>query len=530
MIFRSPEPDIVIPEVALTPFLLERAAARGDKPAFIDGPTGRTLTYTGLVEAVHGTAAGLAARGFRKGNVFAIYSPNLPEYAVAFHAVSLLGGIVTTINPSYTPAELSLQLADAGARALVTVPACLDKASHAARDAGVREVFVFADETCQTAPRPLRRCSFGAAPRRRSRSTLGLRSSRCRYLSGTTGLPKGVMLTHHNLVANILQSACGLNIDEHDTMLGVLPFFHIYGMVVIMNLGLHMGATIVTMPRFDMEQCLQIMQQYRVTFANVVPPIVLGLAKHPLVDKYDLRHLHTLVSGAAPLSEHVAEAASARLGCRVVQGYGLTETSPVTHATRIDRTAVPGTERIKTAGIGPPIANTEAKVVDVTTGAELGPKQEGEICVRGPQVMKGYLNRPDATAAMVDPEGWLHTGDIGFADDDGCFFIVDRLKELIKYKGMQVAPAELEAVLLSHPSIADAAVIPIADEECGEVPKAFVVLKATVTPEEIASFVAERVAPYKRLRAIETIDQIPKSPSGKILRRVLIEREKAQAN
>ena len=167
-------------------------------------------------------------------------------------------------------------------------------------------------------------------------------------------------------------------------------------------------------------------------------------------------------------------------------------------------------------------------MVDVTTGAELGPKQEGEICVRGPQVMKGYLNRPEATAAMVDPEGWLHTGDIGFADDDGCFFIVDRLKELIKYKGMQVAPAELEAVLLSHPSIADAAVIPIADEECGEVPKAFVVLKATVTPEEIASFVAERVAPYKRLRAIETIDQIPKSPSGKILRRVLIEREKAR--
>ncbi len=530
MIFRSPEPDLVIPEVALTPFLLERAAARGDKPAFIDGPTGRTLTYAGLVEAVHGTAAGLAARGFRKGNVFAIYSPNLPEYAVAFHAVSLLGGIVTTINPSYTPAELSLQLSDAGARALVTVPACLDKASHAARDAGVREVFVFGEANGATngatpfaslftrggAPPPVAidpRTQVVALP----------------YSSGTTGLPKGVMLTHHNLVANILQSACGMNIDEHDTMLGVLPFFHIYGMVVIMNLGLHMGATIVTMPRFDMEQCLQIMQQYQVTFANVVPPIVLGLAKHPLVDKYDLRHLRTLVSGAAPLGEHVAGAASARLGCWVVQGYGLTETSPVTHATRIDRTAAPGTVHIKTAGIGPPIANTEAKVIDVTTGAELGPKQEGEICVRGPQVMKGYLNRPEATAAMVDPEGWLHTGDIGFADDDGCFFIVDRLKELIKYKGMQVAPAELEAVLLSHPSIADAAVIPIADEECGEVPKAFVVLKATVTPEEITNFVAERVAPYKRLRAIETIDQIPKSPSGKILRRVLIEREKARS-
>ena len=342
------------------------------------------------------------------------------------------------------------------------------------------------------------------------------------YSSGTTGLPKGVMLTHRNLVANMLQSTCALSIGEGDTILGVLPFFHIYGMVVIMNLGLYRGATIVTMPRFDLEQCLQIMQQYRVTFANVVPPIVLAFAKSPLVDKYDLSRLHTVFSGAAPLSESVATAASARLGCRVVQGYGLTETSPVTHATRVD--AAPA----KAAGIGPPVPNTEAKVVDVVTQAELGPRQEGEICVRGPQVMKGYLNRPDATAAMLDADGWLHTGDIGYADEDGCFFIVDRLKELIKYKGMQIAPAELEAVLLSHPAVADAAVIPIPDEECGEVPKAFVVLKGEATPDEIMAYVAERVAPYKKLRALEVIDQIPKSPSGKILRRVLVEREKAR--
>jgi acyl-CoA synthetase (AMP-forming)/AMP-acid ligase II len=343
------------------------------------------------------------------------------------------------------------------------------------------------------------------------------------YSSGTTGLPKGVMLTHYNLVANILQSACALDLGPADTVLGVLPFFHIYGMVVIMNLGLHVGATVVTMPRFELEQCLQLLQKYRVTFANVVPPIVLALAKSPVVEKYDLSALRTLFSGAAPLGAQVAEAARDRLGVRVVQGYGLTETSPVTHATRSNADQ-------KLAGIGPPIPNTEAKVVEVATGAELGVNQEGEICIRGPQVMKGYLNRPEATAAMIDPEGWLHTGDIGYADADGCFFVVDRVKELIKYKGMQIAPAELEAVLLSHPAVADAAVIPLPHEQAGQVPKAFVVLKGEATPDTIMQYVADRVAPYKKLHFLEITDQIPKSPSGKILRRVLVQREREKAS
>ena len=219
----------------------------------------------------------------------------------------------------------------------------------------------------------------------------------------------------------------------------------------------------------------------------------------------------------------MAQAASARLGCEVIQGYGLTETSPVTHATRAGR----GGEKV--AGIGPPLPNTEAKIADLANGTELGPNQEGEICIRGPQVMQGYLNRPDATAAMIDSDGWLHTGDVGYADDEGCFFVVDRVKELIKYKGLQIAPAELEAVLLAHPSIADVAVIPVPDDECGEVPKAFVVLRGEATPEQIMAFVAERVAPYKKLRALEITDQIPKSPSGKILRRLLVERERARA-
>jgi acyl-CoA synthetase (AMP-forming)/AMP-acid ligase II len=336
------------------------------------------------------------------------------------------------------------------------------------------------------------------------------------YSSGTTGLPKGVMLTHYNLVANILQSACVIPVDERDTILGVLPFFHIYGMVVIMNVGLYVGATVVTMPRFDLEQCLETFQKYRITFANVVPPIVLALAKSPLVDKYDLGRLRILFSGAAPLGEDIARAVSARLGCVVTQGYGLTETSPVTHAARV------GKAGLKTAGIGPPVPNTEAKILDTITGAELGRNQEGEVCVRGPQVMTGYLNRPEATAAMIDPDGWLHTGDIGYADADGNFFIVDRVKELIKYKGLQVAPAELEAILLSHPAVADAAVVPLADEEAGQVPRAFVVLKGNATPEEIMAYVAQRVAPYKKLREVVITDQIPRSPSGKILRRLLV--------
>jgi len=342
------------------------------------------------------------------------------------------------------------------------------------------------------------------------------------YSSGTTGLPKGVMLTHYNLVANLLQSACVLGVTERDTLTGVLPFFHIYGMVVIMNLSLHVGATVVTMPRFDLEQFLQTMEKYRITYANVVPPIVLALSKNPLVDNYDLSSLRILFSGAAPLGAHVVQAASTRLGCEVNQGYGLTETSPVTHAAR------PGSAGLKMAGVGPPIPNTEAKIMDVTTGTELGPNQEGEICVRGPQVMQGYLNRPDATAAMIDSDGWLHTGDVGYADADGCFFVVDRVKELIKYKGLQIAPAELEAVLLAHPSVADAAVVPLADDEAGQVPKAFVVLKSQVTVDQLMCFVAERVAPYKKLRRLEVTDQIPRSPSGKILRRVLVEREQAR--
>jgi 4-coumarate--CoA ligase len=292
-------------------------------------------------------------------------------------------------------------------------------------------------------------------------------------------------------------------------------------MEVLMNGVLYNGGTAVTMPRFDLEEFLRIIQEHKVTRAYVVPPIVLALAKHPMVDHYDLSSLRSVFSGAAPLGAELAAEASARIGCEVVQGYGLTETSPVTHATP------PG--QFKPGSIGVAISNTDCRVVD-PDGNDLGVDEDGEIWIRGPQVMKGYLNNPGATAATIDEDGWLHTGDIGHVDADGHWYIVDRLKELIKYKGFQVPPAELEGLLLTHPAVADAAVIPVPDEEAGEVPKAFVVLKpgAEATPEEIREHVAGHVAHYKQIRYLDIIDEIPKSASGKILRRILKDRE-AQA-
>ena len=312
---------------------------------------------------------------------------------------------------------------------------------------------------------------------------------------------------------------------EQDTIMAVLPYFHIYGMVVIMMFGLCQGATVVSMPRFDMREFLGIIQKYRVTIAPIVPPIVLGMVKHPAVSQFDLSSLRLIFSGAAPLGEEIARELSKRLRCPVVQGYGMTEASPVTHLSPTRNAPV------KPGSIGMVVPNTEVKLVDVVTGAELGRNQEGELLIRGPQIMKGYLGRPEDTAQAIDPEGWYHSGDVGYADDEGWFYIVDRTKELIKYKGMQVAPAELEALLATHPAILDAAVIRKADEEAGEVPKAYVVLKPdeasrATTAEALMAWVAERVAPHKRVRHVAFIDQIPKSASGKILRRMLVEREK----
>src|SRR5436190_14005110 len=520
MIFRGPYPDVSIPEVSLTDFIFKSIGEHKDKTALIDGPTGQTLTYADFADSVRRVAASLAKRGFRKGDVFGIFSANCPEYAVIFHAVAMLGGINTTLNPLYTATEAEHQLKDAGARFLISSPQFIEKARAAVQHSQTEELFVFGAAGDATSFDSLLQ-SDGDVPPVEINPREDLVA--LPYSSGTTGLPKGVMLTHYNLVANMRQMD-GLDyFHRDDRLLCVLPLFHIYGLVVVLNMGLHLGATVVMMPRFDLEQFLSLIQKYRITLSHIVPPIVLQLAQNPIIDNYDLSSLKMIFCGAAPLGVDLSRECMARVGCGIRQGYGMTETSPVTHS------SPPNPADMKLGAVGTAAPNTECKLVDPASGEELGPNQEGELWVRGPQVMMGYLNNLEATARTIDDEQWLHTGDIGYADEDGHFFIVDRMKELIKYKGFQVAPAELEAVLLSHPAIADAAVIPCADEEAGEVPKAFVVLKGEASAEEIMDFVAERLAPHKKIRFVEFIAQIPKSASGKILRRVLVEKERAKA-
>ncbi len=508
-IYRSPFPDQEIPDVPLTEFVLRHASELADQPALIDGTTGESYTFAELGDAIARLAGGLTARGFGAGQTVAIMAPNVPTYAIVFHAVAVAGGTVTTINPTYGADEVRFQLNDSGATLLVTLPDFLATAQEAMKDSPVTEIAVIGEADGVESIDAYYGEAMEQAPIDQAEQVLVLP-----YSSGTTGLPKGVMLTHRNLVANIAQCTPVLAYESGEVALAVLPFFHIYGMQILMNGLLAEGVTVITLPRFEMEKSLELIQKHSVTQFFAVPPIVLGLAKHPAVDEYDLSSLRKIFCGAAPLGGELGDEAANRIGCPIVQGYGMTELSPVSHATA-------GADS-KSGSSGVTVPNTECRVVD-PMGVDVAPGEEGELWVRGPQVMKGYLNNEEATAATIDDDGWLHTGDVARFDDDGHMFIVDRVKELIKYKGFQVPPAELEALIVTHPAVADVAVIGIPEVEAGELPKAFVVLKPdhSATAEELQEFVAGHVASYKKIRIVEFIDEIPKSASGKILRRFL---------
>jgi acyl-CoA synthetase (AMP-forming)/AMP-acid ligase II len=491
LIYRSPEPDIEIPDLTMPEYVMGGAAARGEHPAIIDGAAGEMTTYAELAAQVDAVAALLQAEGIGKGDVVGLVGPNSASWAIAYHAILRAGGVVTPMYALLTAEEIDRQVTNSGAKLLIDDP----PAFVARAEAGATP------EEVEVDPEDL-----AVLP----------------YSSGTTGLMKGVMLTHRNLVANIEQAWNSMPLNDEDVLVGLMPFFHIYGQTVVLNMGLAKGSTIVTMSRFDLDGLLEIIEKHGVTWLHIAPPIVLALATAPQVEGRDFSKLKLVISGAAPLDAELSGRAEARIGAPIRQGYGMTELSPVSHKSRLARVA-----ETPPGSVGALIPNTEARLVDPETGEDVAEGEEGEIWVRGPQVMKGYLNNPEATAETLVEDDWLRTGDIARIDPDGFTFIVDRLKELIKYKGHQVPPAELEAVVVSHPKVKDAGVIGVPMDDGGESPKAYVVADDGLDAEELMAWVAERVAPYKRIREVEFVDEIPKSASGKILRRLLREEQAA---
>ncbi|PUB10267.1 AMP-binding protein [Yoonia sediminilitoris] len=513
-IFSSPFEDVVITDKSITERVFEGLVDRPNEVVLTDGPSGRTMTAQMFMDQVKHLAGRLQAADLAGGKVVALMAPNIPEYCVVFHGVAWAGGTITTLNPTYTSSEVAHQLADSHADILITIPDFMETATAGA---GNRPVVAIGT--------PEFDALFGEPLLAQQRVDLDQHTVVLPYSSGTTGLPKGVMLSHKNLVVNVDQTMkCG-EFQRGEVTAAFLPFFHIYGMTVLMNMHLAGGGALVTMPRFDLPLFLQISQDYKSRRMWIVPPVALALAKHPLVDDYDLGPLEEVFIAAAPSGAELTDAVSARLNCVALQGYGMTELSPVSHL-------IPGNApRSGAAGIV--VSNTTCKIVDPETGEAQPTGAEGELWVKGPQVMQGYLNSPTATAETINADGWLQTGDIARVDSDGYMFIVDRLKELIKYKGFQVAPAELEASLIAMDGIVDAAVIGIANDEAGELPIAFVVREENgPSKDEIDTHFTETLASYKQLHQIRFVDEVPKSASGKIMRRFLrdqIVSEQAQA-
>ncbi|KAF7591795.1 hypothetical protein BBP40_001121 [Aspergillus hancockii] len=551
----SQYPPIDIPNVDLWTFLFERKdrAFPDDKIIYQDADTQRYYTYQSLKDTALSFGTGLkAVYDWRKGDVLALFTPNSIDTPVVMWGTHWAGGVVSPANPAYTIEELAFQLKNSGAKAVITQVAQLPVVKEAAKQVNIPEdrIILIGDARDPEARikhfTSVRNIS-GATRYRKAKINPEKDLSFLVYSSGTTGIPKGVMLSHKNIVANSLQLSAGEagnltwnggSDGKGDRVLAFLPFFHIYGLTCLVHQTLFQGYQLLVMQKFDIEKWCAHVQNYRITFSYVVPPVVLLLSKHPIVDRYDLSTLRMMNSGAAPLTHELVEAVYARIKCGIKQGYGLSETSPTTHTQPWEEW------RTSIGSVGKLLPNMEAKYMtmpeDGSEPREVSVGEVGELYMKGPNIFQGYHNNPSATADCLSPDGWFRTGDVGYQDKNGNFYITDRVKELIKYKGFQVAPAELEGILVDHEAIDDVAVIGIESEAHGtEVPLAYVVRSAqskssgVSTGQEatnIIQWLDGKVAYHKRLRGgIRFIDAIPKSVSGKILRRVLKSQAKEEA-
>ncbi len=517
-------PPVDFPDVTYDRLLRQAAERSSDRLAIVYRNI--SLTYREVVSMVNCIANGLYDLGLRKGDCLCLYTNNRPEYTITFIAAASIGLVVSPMTPVYKDREISYQLENAEAKAILVqreLAPILGRVMAQRRFPSLQHILVTGEQAPEELPRaiPFARLLHESSPKLQHSVKVSPDDLlMLPYSSGTTGFPKGVMLTHRNLVSNNLQFMAAVSIGSHDVALLFLPFSHIYG-ACLTGSFLACGGTQVLMERFDLMGSLQLSAQYAVTYYFVVPSVLRALANAP-IDLSRLKSVKYIFSGAVPIALEAAQIVQEKTGIQVVQGYGLTEASPLTH--------YPPRQRVlqRLDSIGMPVHNCKQKIVDLETGEhELPVGEVGELLVSGPQIMQGYWKAPEETERVLR-DGWLYTGDVGYIDADGYTYIVDRKKDLIKCQGLSIAPAELESVLLEHPAVIDAAVIGIPDDEVGELIKGFVVIypELQVTAEEVLTFVKEKRPDCKCIHVIEFLDSIPKTASGKILRRELKERER----